>query len=214
MLKRIKRIVTKLLISCLDVNLFMQKIELERINLYKEKCLLGEASVLYYSSKIINYSEKEKIFIGKNTHIRGELLVYPYGGGISIGDFTYVGDGTVIRAAERITIGNNVLIAHNVNIFDTDSHEINWKEREEGFKTIIEKGHPLSKGHIKTAAVVIEDNVWISYNVSILKGVRIGKGAIVAAGSIVTKDVEPFTLVAGNPAKFIKKLDSNEFKEN
>nr|WP_287744653.1 hypothetical protein [Microcystis sp. M169S2] len=59
---------------------------------------------------------------------------------------------------------------------------------------------------IKSAPVVIEDHVWSGFNVAILKRVRIGKGAIIGAGSVVTQDVEPFTIVAGNPAKIIKRL--------
>ncbi|AKE63582.1 2,3,4,5-tetrahydropyridine-2,6-dicarboxylate N-acetyltransferase [Microcystis aeruginosa NIES-2549] len=59
---------------------------------------------------------------------------------------------------------------------------------------------------IKSAPVVIEDHVWIGFNVAILKRVTIGKGAIIGAGSVVTQDVEPFTVVAGNPAKIIKRL--------
>ncbi|CAO5002252.1 polysialic acid O-acetyltransferase [Microcystis aeruginosa NIES-2521] len=59
---------------------------------------------------------------------------------------------------------------------------------------------------IKSAPVVIEDHVWIGFNVAILKRVTIGKVAIIGAGSVVTQDVEPFTVVAGNPAKIIKRL--------
>lgn len=54
----------------------------------------------------------------------------------------------------------------------------------------------------------IGDNVWIAANVVILPGVSIGEGAVVGAGSVVTKDVAPFTLVAGNPAHVIKKIES------
>ncbi|WRH68887.1 MAG: DapH/DapD/GlmU-related protein [Planktothrix sp. GU0601_MAG3] len=59
---------------------------------------------------------------------------------------------------------------------------------------------------VKSAPVIIEDHVWIGFNVAILEGVTIGKGAIIGASSVVTKDVEAFTVVAGNPAKVIKKL--------
>jgi maltose O-acetyltransferase len=68
-------------------------------------------------------------------------------------------------------------------------------------------GHPLSKGNVMVAPIIIEDHVWISYNVCILKGVTIGKGAIIGAGSVVTKDVPPFTVYAGNPAKFIRNIN-------
>ena len=57
----------------------------------------------------------------------------------------------------------------------------------------------LSKG-----SIIVEDDVWIGARTVILSGVRIGQGAIIAAGSVVTKDVEPYSIVAGNPAKLIK----------
>ena len=58
--------------------------------------------------------------------------------------------------------------------------------------------------------VVIEDDAWIGFKSSVLKGVTIGRGAIIAAGSVVTKDVPPFTLVAGNPAKVIRELSEQD----
>jgi acetyltransferase-like isoleucine patch superfamily enzyme len=93
-----------------------------------------------------------------------------------------------------------------VNIIDSDSHEIDHLERAKGFSDLIQNGHARVKGSIKTAPIVIGDYAWISYNASILKGVTIGKGAIVAAGSVVTKDVADFTVVAGNPAVFVKAI--------
>jgi acetyltransferase-like isoleucine patch superfamily enzyme len=59
---------------------------------------------------------------------------------------------------------------------------------------------------VKVAKVKICNKAWIGYNVVILKGVVVGEGAVVAAGSVVTKDVEPYTLVAGNPARKIRDL--------
>lgn len=59
--------------------------------------------------------------------------------------------------------------------------------------------HPVSNGH-----VVIENDVWIGESVTIMSGVRIGSGSVVAANSLVHKDVEPYTIVGGNPAKMIK----------
>ena len=74
--------------------------------------------------------------------------------------------------------------------------------------------HPLDaterrKGVATGAPIVIEDDVWIGTGSIILPGVKIGKGAVVAAGSVVTKDVEAFTVVAGNPAKFLKNTDDH-----
>lgn len=66
--------------------------------------------------------------------------------------------------------------------------------------------HPLDQGEEIRRPVHIGKNAWIACQVTILKGVTIGEGAVVAAGSIVTRDVPPYTVVAGNPAKIVKYL--------
>ncbi|MBS1917783.1 MAG: acyltransferase [Bacteroidetes bacterium] len=146
--------------------------------------------------------------IGNNSHIRGELLVFANGGNISIGNNCYIGEGTRLWSGESIKIGNDVLISHNCNIIDTNSHEIDFEKRKKSFVELVSKGHPFDRGNVQTAPIVIEDNAWLSFNVSILKGVRIGKGAIIAAGSVVTKDVPGFSMVAGNPATVVKQFVS------
>jgi maltose O-acetyltransferase len=174
----------------------------------KKAVIIGKNSKFYAEAEVHNLQKNNnKIMIGENTHIRGELLILPYGNGITIGNHSYICKNKIIRAAEKIVIGNSVLIAHNVTIIDSDSHEINYIERDEGFKRMLIDGHPLSKGNVMVAPITIEDHVWISYNVCILKGVTIGKGAIIGAGSVVTKNVPPFTVYAGNPAKFIRNIE-------
>ena len=161
----------------------------------------------FQEAKIFNFQgDKGKISCGKNTCIRGELLVFAYGGKISIGNYCYIGEGSRIWSGEMVEIGNNVLISHNVNIIDTNSHELNEVERHETFKKIIFEGHPSKKGSIQTGKIVIGNNVWINFNSIILKGVSIGEGSIIAAGSMVTKDVPPYTVVGGNPAVIIKNI--------
>jgi len=169
---------------------------------------IQSSSRIYAQARIYNYQNNpSRIRIGNGTHVRGELLIFANGGEIVIGDHCYVGEGSRIWSAERITIGNNVLIAHNVNIVDTNAHEMNHLERAAGFQRLMKEGHPRTKNNVLTAPVLIGDYAWISFNVCILKGVRIGEGAIVAGGSVITDDVPEFTLVAGNPAKIISKLD-------
>lgn len=170
-------------------------------------CILGEKSVIYPEARIDNIkSDKNSIVIGSNTHIRGRLLIYPSGGKIKIGDYCYFGEGGNIWSACNIEIGNNVLIAHNVDIFDHDTHPIDPKERHEHYKTIITTGHSSSKINWNEKPVKICDNAWIAAKSIILKGVTVGECAVVAAGSVVTKDVEPYTIVAGNPAKKIGEV--------
>ncbi|MNJ97006.1 putative acetyltransferase [compost metagenome] len=169
---------------------------------YGRNCHFRSSATVENKTNNIN-----NITIGNSVIIDGSLLIFKHGGKITLGDYVYIGQGSNIRSGELISIGNNVLISHNVNIIDSDSHEINYLERAESYKNLLKFGHPSEQGAVETAKIIIEDHVWISYGVSVLKGVTIGKGAIIAAGSVVTKDVAPFTLVAGNPARFIKQLN-------
>ncbi len=191
---------------------FLTRKIIQFVNDYNQRnCYLVSTAcdgIFLEGAKVLNFQNNiTKISIKNNTRIRGELLVFAYGGKISIGENTYIGEGSRVWSGDEVIIGNNVLISHNVNIVDTNSHEINHIERTEGFINLLKSGHPKQKGSIITKPIIIEDYVWISFNVIILKGVTIGEGAIVAAGSVVTKNVDPFTLVAGNPAVFIKKLN-------
>ena len=172
--------------------------------------VLKQSSTIFFNeTKIVNIQkDRNAIVLGHNTQVMGELLVFKYGGRIEIGDNCYIGHHTHIRSARNIRIGNNVLISHGCNIIDTNAHEENHLERAQTYLDILSLGHPKKDYNVRTASIVIENYAWLSYNVSVLKGVRIGEGAIIAAGSVVTRDVPPFTLVAGNPAKVIKKLNS------
>lgn len=159
------------------------------------------------SSKVINIKGGQtNIKIGKNTSIRGELLTFRHGGEIVIGDYCYVGEMTRIWSASKISIGNRVLIAHNVNIHDNNAHPIDAQQRHEQYKKIISSGHPKEDSTLNEKSIIIEDDVWIGFNSTILKGVTIGKGSIIAACTLITKDVPPFVIIAGNPAQIIKTL--------
>jgi len=172
------------------------------------KAIINNGCVFITGATVENLNNnKNNIVIGKDTYINGELKTLHYGGRISIGENSYVGPNSKIWSGEEIIIGSHVLISHNVHIIDTNSHETDHNERAESYMlTVKDGGNYLKKGSVLTSPIVIEDNVWINFNSIILKGVKIGKGAIIAAGSVVTKNVQPFTLVGGNPAKFIKDL--------
>lgn len=93
---------------------------------------------------------------------------------------------------ELVTIGRDVWLCRNVVIlahFNPSEHQRQWL------------------GDLQTGAVVIEDGAFIGVNAVILPGVRIGTGAVVGAGAVVTHDVPPATVVAGNPARVIKRMD-------
>lgn len=173
-------------------------------------CIMGKGVVLYDTALINNnLGDPGAIKIGGFTHVRGELMTFGHGGKITIGEYCYVGEQTRIWSALEITIGDRVLISHNVNVFDSDTHPLEPKARHAQFKEIITTGHPKSLD-LREKPIVIADDVLIGCNSIILSGVLIGKGAIVGAGSVVTRDVPPYTIVAGNPAKVIREIPEDE----
>ena len=98
------------------------------------------------------------------------------------------------------------MIAHQVEIHDSSYHSLDANVRHNEIHERFDRGLRMPNTQAVNASVIIEDDVWIGLKSTILKGVTIGRGAVVAAGSVVTKDVPPFTLVAGNPARFIREL--------
>lgn len=169
-------------------------------------CLVGQHSVLHKESKIINnLKDPSRIKIGANSHIRGELFLFGHGGRIEIGDYCYLGQNSILWSAQNILVGDRVLISHNVNIFDTQTHPLDPKKRHEHFKQIISSGHPRTLS-LEEKPVKIHNDVWIACMAIILPGVTIGEGAVIGAGSVVTKDIPSYTFAAGNPARVIKEI--------
>lgn len=116
---------------------------------------------------------------------------------ISIGNNSSIGDDSHITAVNGILIGNNVRSGKKILITD-NSHGVSERRL---LDTAPNKRPLFSKG-----PVIIEDNVWIGEKSSIMPGVRVGYGSIIAANSVVTKDVPPYCVVAGVPAKVIKNM--------
>jgi acetyltransferase-like isoleucine patch superfamily enzyme len=115
---------------------------------------------------------------------------------LEIGEGTYVNHACTFIVARRITIGRDVMLAAGVTIFDSPGHPLDAERRIAGL--------PPDPDDIRQ--VVIGDKAWIGSGVRIFPGVTIGEGAVVGMDSLVTKDVPPYTLVAGVPAKPIRTL--------
>lgn len=133
-----------------------------------------------------------------------------------VGSNTYGHDGIkIIHSGEGKTlrIGKFCSIAEGVVVFLGANHRVDWFTtypfghiRQSVFtKVKKDNGHPATKGD-----VIIGNDVWVATNAVIMSGVRIGDGAVIGAYSVVTKDVPPYTIVAGNPAKQIRKRFSHE----
>lgn len=113
-----------------------------------------------------------------------------FGRNIRIGKGCFIQQCCTFFDRGGITLGNDVFIGPKVNLI-TINHDVN----------------PDNRSATYCRPIVIEDKVWIGINSTVLPGVRIGHGAIVGANSVVTKDVAPNTIVAGNPARFIKNIE-------
>ncbi len=126
---------------------------------------------------------------------------------VEIGDRTYIGSSSIISAS-KIKIGDDVLISWGCTIVDHNSHSVDFKYRYQDVANWM--FYKKNWEGVKSLPIVIENKAWLGFNTIILKGVTVGQGAIVAAGSVVTKDVPPFTIVGGNPARVIRKLSEDE----
>lgn len=146
--------------------------------------------------------------VGEKSLIRAEMVFEREGASIEIGDRTFVGRG-LFTISDRLEIGHDVMISWNVTIVDHNSHSLRYSERSNDVEMNAFQGIKLWDC-VKVAPVIIRDKVWIGFGCSILKGVTIGEGAIVAANSVVTKNVAPWTVVGGNPAKLLREIPENE----
>lgn len=143
------------------------------------------------------------VHIGKQVTIEKYVYFLPctnyagikYEPQISIGDGTCIGIRNSFAAIDSITVGNNVLFAGYVHITD---HSHGYEDIDKPIK---------SQKLISKGPVVIEDDCWLGFESEILSGVHIGKHAIIAARAVVTKDVPPYSIVAGNPAKIVKQYN-------
>ncbi len=174
----------------------------------------GDGAIVYPSSHVYAFRIKpNSITIGQKTHIRGDISLYRDSSQVRIGEYCYLGENSKVWSWESISIGNRVLIAHDVNIFDCETHPVCPKQRAKQYLNII-NGQSDGDVVLKSKPVIIENDVWIGRGATIMKGVTIGYASIIGAGSIVTRSVEPMSLYAGNPARFIRDLkdEINDYK--
>lgn len=133
--------------------------------------------------------EAEITFHGPACICNGCRITIEDGGKLLLGSDIFINENSRITACSEIRIGDGCWIGWDVNIIDTDFHQIALNK---AIKPLV-------------SSISIEDHVWIGARVMILKGVTVGSGSVIAGGAIVTKDVPPRCLAAGNPARIIKE---------
>lgn len=162
---------------------------------------IGADSTLRYDR--IQPAPDCKITIGNNCIISTRIAFDRSGAKFITGDRCYIGKSHMVLA-EEIVLGDDVVISWGVTIVDHNSHAIECGQRA---NDVLDWGKGTKDwSNVKIAPVRIHEKVWIGFGATILKGVTIGEGAIVAAGAVVTKDVPPYSVVAGNPARVVRHL--------
>ena len=164
---------------------------------------IGRKTKLGNKSVINNSNLSSQSIIGVNCGINNSTL----SGKVNVGDYTTINNSTIIGRLNTVKIGKYCSIAKDVYIIDIN-HDLNRRTTSFMYKFIdfIDKRDEFQSN----GAIEIRNDVWIGKGSIILSGVTIGDGAVIAAGSIVTKDVEPYSVVAGAPAKLIKKRFSDK----
>lgn len=173
----------------------------------RELGLFDEEAIVTPRARVQSVAGRANLEVSRFSYIDGEIFLMTADARCSIGQHCFLGSDSRLWVQQRITIGNFVLIAPRVDIFDSDSHPLDAALRRHDAIDQFEQKRAMSYDHVAAEPVVIEDDVWIGTKSTIMKGVHLGRGAVVAAASVVTRDVPPFTLVGGNPAREIRRLD-------
>ncbi len=151
-----------------------------------------EQSTYVAKSSVLELVQGGRIQIGGLSDILDGCMIRTYGGEILIGQRCNIQPYCVIYGNGGVSIGNGVLIGPHVAII-ANNHTI-----DDVMRNIWEQD-------MKCRGIVIGDDVWIGAGVKVLDGVQIGRGAVIAAGAVVTRSVPEYTVVAGVPARFLRR---------
>ena len=166
---------------------------------------LGQDCFIERKASFARYRSAQPVGLALGDHVRvytwTEFNVDPMGM-VEVGrDSVLV--GAVFMCAERISLGDRVIVSYHVTIADSDFHPLDPDARRLDAIANAPGGDRSKRPRIESDPVVIEDDVWIGVGAIVLKGVRIGRGARILAGSVVTRDIPSGATVAGNPCRLI-----------
>jgi acetyltransferase-like isoleucine patch superfamily enzyme len=162
-------------------------------------------SFLLYRSKMPVGVRYER---GASTYLGTMFDVGPQGS-VHLGEYALV-HGARIVCDDAVIIGSHALISWNVVFMDTYRLPPDAATRRDVLRRLVADNCRFLPSAAPARPVVLESNVWVGFDAIVLPGVRIGEGSIVGARSVVREDVEPYTIVAGNPARTVRKIDPEE----
>ena len=151
----------------------------------------GSNVKIFQPTVLINpkkFTIKNNVIISEFCHIYGGL-------GVEIGNFVHVSANVCVGGGGKLTIGNFVNVS-------AGAHLITGSDSVRG-DAMVGAACPSSYRNVNRSYIILKDYSWIGTNATVLPGITIGEGAVVGAGSVVTKDILPWTIVAGNPAEQI-----------
>lgn len=174
---------------------------------YANKIHLGKG--VYLDSGVYLHALPNGISIGHDTFIMHHTMLHVFNfrnlpqAGIKIGHNCFIGEFNVMRGQGGVTIGNNVYTGPMVQIVAVNHVYSNPNK-------------PIREQGITAQGITVEDDVWLGANVVVVDGVTIGQGSIIGAGAVVTKDIPPYSIAVGAPAKVVKdrrQLDKDSRQE-
>lgn len=151
---------------------------------------------------------ESRIAVGSNCFVQGMLVTETPGAVVELGNNVFVGTETLLAAAVGIVVEDDVLISYQCLITDADNHNLRYSLRKNDLQEWLAGRHNWDR--VAKAPVRICKGAWLGARTIVVKGVTIGEGAVCGTGSVVTKDVPPYTIVAGNPARVIRELPPDE----
>jgi acetyltransferase-like isoleucine patch superfamily enzyme len=158
---------------------------------YPDRIRIGAgARIAHHAVLRANTDSRPGIVVGKHASVLDFALVNASRGSVIVGDNAWIGPYCLIYGNGGVRIGNGVLVAGHTAL-NTVSHRADRCDV------------PIRTQGLEVAPLVIEDDVWIGLNAVVLQGVTIGRGSVVGAGAVVTRDVPPYSIVRGVPAKVV-----------
>jgi len=180
----------------------------------KLKQLLIAKQAQLGSNSVVNGSLDKRhphgrFIIGDDCLILAQLVTETDASKIEIANNVFIGGGTTLDCVISILIESDVLISYGCLITDSDNHSVSYSIRKKDLMDWRDGGkHDWETTN--SSPVIIKKGVWIGARSIVLKGVTIGEGAVIGSGSVVTKDIPPYTINAGNPARVIRYIPPDE----
>ena len=166
--------------------------------------LISIAGMRRLRTQLVARTSRSIMHFGRDLHV-GAGCKFWAPDGIKLGDSVYIGKDVTIEC--NAEIGNYVLIANRVAIVGRHDHDFRKCGVPVRFSPWI---GGTEDGPYRKERTIVEDDVWLGFGAILLSGVRIGRGAVVASGSVVTRDVAPYSVVGGNPARLITSRFAEE----